>query len=304
MAEPGEHDEVPLKPVVSHVVEQWPAGTFLENIAVLPNGDFVISAHNRQQLHRASVRGGSSLLATLPVSPAGLIAAGDLIHVVAGEPGVGPHRLFAVGADGRVEERLAVPDSLFLNGFTPGRSGKAYTVDSIRGVVIEIDLNTATSRVVLRDERLTKCSEEPMLPGANGIKAGDDVLWITNTDRALVLRVELGEDGPTGRIDTFAERLRGDDLAVGAAGELYITNHIHNTLIRLRPNGERVAIAGPDEGMVGCTACVFGGTPETANDLFVTTTGGIVMPLGGVVREAKLVRLGVSVPGRPVAFLS
>ena len=54
--------------------------------------------------------------------------------------------------------------------------------------------------------------------------------------------------------------------------------------------------------MPGCTACVFGTAAETAGKLFVVTTGGIVMPLNGVVQEAKLVELDVGVTGRPVTF--
>ena len=64
-------------------------------------------------------------------------------------------------------------------------------------------------------------------------------------------------------------------------------------------DGRRVALAGPEQGMHGATACAFGvGTDDTA--LFVTTTGGIVMPVDDVPREAKLVRLDVARRGRPL----
>ena len=260
--------------------------------------------HSKLELIRVTRTGAWRPWASLPVPPAGIVAVDDAVFVVAGEPGQGPHRLFRVDADGAVEERMTVPDTLFLNGFTPGRPGHGYTVDSIAGTVIEIDLQHATSRVVVADELLTKCSAEPMMPGANGIKAGDDALWITNTDRALVLRAELGPDGPTGALDVVAEHLRGDDLALDSDGNLYITTHVHNTLVRLGPDGTRVALAGPDQGMAGCTACVFGPGPDDASALYVTTTGGLIMPLDGVVQEAKLIRLQVEATGRPVTFRS
>ncbi len=302
MGNPETHDPVALEPVAHKLIASWPVGTFLENIAVLEDGAFVISVHNHRQLLRVTPDGHGAVFAIISTSPAGLVAVDDGVFVVGGEPGQGPHHLFHVDLRGSVEQRMAVPDTLFLNGLTPGRPGRAYTVDSIRGNVIEIDLVAATSRVVLQDERLTKCSDEPMLPGANGIKLGDGAMFITNTDRALVLHAEMGDDGPTGVLTVVAEHLRGDDLALDADGDLYITNHIHNTLIRLKPGGERVAIAGPDQGMAGCTACVF--TPDDPTGLYVTTTGGIVMPLDGVVQEAKLVRLETGVRGHPVAFQS
>ena len=55
--------------------------------------------------------------------------------------------------------------------------------------------------------------------------------------------------------------------------------------------------------MHGATACAFGvGAEDTA--LFVTTTGGIVMPVDDVPREAKLVRLDVARRGRPLTVRS
>ena len=76
-------------------------------------------------------------------------------------------------------------------------------------------------------------------------------------------------------------------------------------MIRLDPStGKRTAIAGPDQGMAGSTACAFGTAPGDRASLFVTTTGGIVMPLDGVVQEAKLVRLETGVTGQPVTFRS
>lgn len=297
---PAPHDDAPLRPVPHRVVATWPVGYFVENIAPLPGGGFVVSVHNRRELHRVDADGAARLWATLPVSPAGLIAADDGVFAVGGEPGVGPHRLLKITGDGRVEDRGAIPDTLFLNGFTPGPPGRAYAVNSIAGVVLDIDLATGAAKIVLRDEKLTKSSADPLVPGANGIKAGHGALWITSTDRALVLRAPLGPDGPTGTAETVAERLRGDDLALDVDGDLYITNHIHNTLIRLRRNGARTAIAGPAEGMAGSTACAFGTRPEESSALFVTTTGGMIMPLDGIVQEAKLVRLEVGARGLPI----
>lgn len=80
-----------------------------------------------------------------------------------------------------------------------------------------------------------------------------------------------------------------------------ITTHVHNTLVRLDPDGRRVALAGPEQGMHGATACAFGvGADDGA--LFVTTTGGVVMPVDDVPREAKLVRLDVARRGRQLTF--
>ncbi len=299
---PAAHHEAPLRPVPHRFVATWPIGTFIENISVLADGGFALSIHNKRQLVRVDLDGTNLVWTEMPVSPAGSIAFRDGVLVVGGEIGEGPHKVYAVAGDGGVDERLAVPDTLFLNGFTSFSAHRAYTVDSLKGQIIEIDVARWTSRVVIADARLGKISDEPMLPGANGIKAGDGCLYVTNTDRALVLRADLAESGDVTGLTVIAEALRGDDLAVDDAGRLYITNHILNTLTRLNPDGsDRVAIAGPDQGMAGCTACAF--HPADPGALYVTTTGGLIMPLNGVPQEAKLVRLDVGVNGRPLAQL-
>jgi sugar lactone lactonase YvrE len=303
MAAPANHDAPKLEPVPHRFVASWPIGAFIENISVLADGGFALSVHNQRKLLRVERNGTNRLLADMPVSPAGSVAYHDGVLVVGGEIGQAPHKVYAVSGDGRVKEKLAVPDTQFLNGFTPVSAERAYTVDSLKGQIIEIDVARWMSRVVLTDERLGKCSDEPMLPGANGIKAGENCLYVTNTDRALVLRADLAETGSVTGLSVVAEALRGDDLALDDAGRLYITTHIHNTLIRLDPDGaNRVAIAGPDQGMPGCTACAF--HPADPGALYVTTTGGVIAPLDGVPQEAKLVRLEVGANGRPLARLA
>lgn len=297
--QPAPHRDDPLDPVAHQIVTTWPPGTFVENLAPLPDGDFVVSLHSRRELARVGRDGSRSTLAHLPVSPVGIVVDGDRLVVGGGEIGTIPQTVFTVGLDGHVQPLVEVPDSLFLNGFTPARAGFVYCVDSLLGVVFEIDLAAASARVVLHHDLLGKISADPMMPGVNGIALGDDALWLTNTDRAVVLRAGLGADGLDGSIDVAAEHLRGDDIALDEHGSVYVTTHIHNTLVRLDPDGRRVALAGPEQGMHGATACAFGvGADDTA--LYVTTTGGIVMPIDDVPREAKLVRLDVAVRGRPL----
>jgi len=298
---PATQQDARLEPVPHRVVASWPVGTFIENIAVLADGSFALSVHNQRQLLRVTRDGSSRLWAEMPVSPAGLVAFGDGVLAVAGEIGEPPHKVFQVNAAGQVERRLSVPDTAFLNGFTPISATRSVTVDSLKGRIIEIDVVGWTSRVLMEDERLGKISDEPMLPGANGVKPGDGCLYITNTDRALVLCAELSSRGDVSRLDVIAEALRGDDLAADAEG-LYVTNHIHNTLTRLDPDGGNpLAIADPEQGMPGSTACVF--HRDDPGALYVTTTGGLIMPLNGVPQKAKLVRLEVGAAGRPLPKL-
>lgn len=130
-----------------------------------------------------------------------------------------------------------------------------------------------------------------------------DKVFVTNTDRALILEIPLNPDGSAGGINVVAEGLRGDDMAFDALGNLYVTTHIHNSLVRLSPTGERVAIAGPEQGMPGSTSCAFGRRADDRDQLYVTTTGGLIMPFEGRPQEAKLLQASVGQRGYALPVL-
>jgi hypothetical protein len=290
----GRHDPPPLAPVPSRVITTWPAGTFVENLAPLPTGDVVVSVLSDNRLDLVSPDGSQRVLASTPAPPAGVVVYDDACFVLAGEPGTGPYQVLRVGFDGRVVEWLPVPDARWLNGFTLVDRSTAYTVDSVLGTVVRVDLHQPGARTVLRHDLLVKSTTMPGMPAVNGIAVRDDDLILTNTERAQVMRARPSPDGSVRGLEVIADHLRGDDLAVAPNGDLYVATHIHNTVVRLARDGGRVAVAGPDDGMAGATACAFGTSAQDMTSLYVTTTGGAFMPLDGIPQPAKLVRLDIT----------
>jgi hypothetical protein len=92
----------------------------------------------------------------------------------------------------------------------------------------------------------------------------------------------------------------GDDFAFGESGSLYVTTHPAQTLVCIDPSGKRTTIAGPDQGMVGATACAFGIAPGDKEALYVSTDGGFIVPYNDVLQDAKLVRLELGESGYPL----
>jgi hypothetical protein len=101
-------------------------------------------------------------------------------------------------------------------------------------------------------------------------------------------------------IEIAAGRLCADDFALGMSGSLYITTHPEHTLVRLDPSGARATLAGPEQGMIGSTACAFGRAPGDEKALYVTTYGGFLIPHENGIQEAKLVRMDVGESGWPL----
>jgi len=140
----------------------------------------------------------------------------------------------------------------------------------------------------------------PGYPGSNGIKIREGWAWISVSGRRLMVRVPIQPDGSAGDIEIAATRLEADDFAFGMSGSVYITTHPEHTLVRLDPSGARTTLAGPEQGMVGSTACAFGRAPSDEKVLYVTTDGGFLIPHESGIEDAKLVRMEVGESGWPL----
>jgi sugar lactone lactonase YvrE len=190
---------------------------------------------------------------------------------------------------------------MFANGLTPFDSAHLLLAESHLGQLCLIDLAAKRTDVWIEDERLTRAEGIPFLPGVNGVKRFHDAVTVSSTGRALMLRATVLPDGSAGPLEVIAERLRVDDLAFDAAGNAYLCTHIGHSLDRLTPVGDRVSLGGVAQGLAGSTACAFGRRGAERQALYITTTGGIVTPPGGVLQHARLVRLDVGVDGYPLS---
>ena len=301
---PGYHREPQLSLSPSEVVFEWDIGTFVENIAINSNDDIFVTIHNQKKValitrNPSSGKYEASTLAEFEKPPAGIaISSGGGVYVASSEIGVPGGSIVHVDKNGVQKEIVAIPDALFLNGFTPLSDKIAFVVDSLLGKIYKINLEDQSSVTWIQDTALTKISDVPLLPGINGIKVYNNFVYFTNTDRAQIYRIPILPDGTAGQIELVADEFRGDDFAFSENGNLYVTTHIHESVVRLTSsNGERATIAGPQEGLQGSTAAAFGQTEGNRETLFVTTTGGIINPSDGVIRNAKLVKINVGERG-------
>ena len=298
------HHPPPLAARPARVLTTWPLGTFVENLLVRADGDFLISVHSENRIERVGADGDRQVFAHLPAPPTSLVESGEDLFVFGGAPGQSPGYLWRVDAEGRVETRAEVRGALFLNGSSPFLSGSVLVVDSLRGAIFRLSLETGGVDTWFSHESLTKATTFPLMPGGNGLRIFERHVYVSNTDRAILVRVPIQADGSAGEIETVAEHLRADDFVFDSGGFAYLTTHIENTLLRLSPAGERLTIAGPDQGMAGSTAVRFGRTPPTQRSLFVTTTGGLIAPYQRTPQPAKLVRIDVDAQAAPIDFFT
>jgi sugar lactone lactonase YvrE len=298
------HDGGEFKPAPFRVVASWPASAFAENLDVAADGSVFVTLESHKRLDRYDPSTGEiAVFAELPSPPMGLaIDASGALWVTGGTMRTAPGYIWKISPKGEVRLWAEIPEATFMNGCAIHPNGRELLVcESSSNRVLSVDLREPGKWAVWLEDEAIGPGGHPLFPGANGIKIRQGEAWISVSARYLVVRVPILADGSAGVVREGWPEVLGDDFAFGASGSLYVTTHPASTVFKIDPSGERTTIAGPDQGVVGATACAFGRAPGDEHALYVTTDGGFIPPLdGSAVQDAKLVRLEVGEAGYPL----
>jgi hypothetical protein len=105
------------------------------------------------------------------------------------------------------------------------------------------------------------------------------------TDQNPIYRTPLRPDGTPRTLEVTHKSLHVDDFTFGEDGALCYTTHTLNTVGRVDTNGNRITSGGPEQELVGATACVFGRMAPLHRLLYVTTDGASSNPIPAVSRQ-------------------
>lgn len=283
--------------VTAKIVAEFPVNTFLENIAIDAQGDIFVTSYEEGKIYRLTPSGDKSELAKIDGTVAGIAVdrQGDLL--VASSIGSKTLAVFHINRNGTVETLVTLPDAIFLNGITYLRGDRYLIADSYKGAIWEVDATAKTARIWLQHERLARSDSNAPFPGVNGLKIYGNTLYASNTQRQQLIRIPLTSDYAPGTPEIFLTNINLDDFAFDAQGNLYGTTHVYNSVVRIAPDGQVTIIAKAEQGMTGSTALAFGRTQGDRTDVYVTTNGGMSLPLSTGVAPAKVVRLEVGIEG-------
>jgi hypothetical protein len=191
----------------------------------------------------------------------GLAVRGDELYgaLVSFVPEV-PAGIYRTSAAGAAATLFAShPEMAFPNGLAFADDGQLYVTDSAAGAVFRIAPDGAVSKW-LADPLLAGgkdfCGEGhgvgvPFDIGANGIAIDGDTIYVTNTDRASIVRIPIAADGsagtPSALVASSCDALSGaDGLAIAPDGELIVAvNHL-NKLVRVDGEGRVSTLAAGD----------------------------------------------------------
>nr|WP_040698246.1 SMP-30/gluconolactonase/LRE family protein [Nodosilinea nodulosa] len=288
--------KAPVAVAPAQTLAEFPVNTFLENIAVAASGDLFVTSYEEGKIYRITPAGAVSDYATIPSSAAGLAFDRQGNLLVAGVAEDKIPTLYRI-KDGIAEPVVAIAGAIFLNGMTYLTGDRYLIADSYKGAIWEVDVAAQTAKIWVQHERLARSDANHPFPAVNGIKRYGDMLYATNTQRQQLLRIPIQGDHTAGTPERWLTNVNLDDFAFDVNGTLYATTHVYNSVVSISPAGEVTTIATAAEGVAGSTALAFGRTGADRTRLYVTTNGGMSLPLPTGVEAARVVGLEVGVPG-------
>ncbi|MEH2128266.1 SMP-30/gluconolactonase/LRE family protein [Nostoc sp.] len=283
------------------VVTSFPINTFLENLAIAPDGTIFVTNHEVGEIVGISPDGNQQIHATVEGKVSGLAFTANGGLVATGWNADSIPVISLVANDGTVETLLKLPDAIFLNGITPLSNTQYLTADSYRGAIWLIDIAQPRVSIWLEHPMLARSNSENITPAANGLKRFGDFLYVSNTEKMLLLRIPIDTAVRPGEPETFVEQTNIDDFAFDVEGNLYGATHIYNSVVRIASDRSTTVIAQAEQGVIGSTAVAFGQTESDRTAIYVVTNGGMFLPPPTGVVPANVVRLEVGKPGYPLA---
>ncbi|MEA5449013.1 SMP-30/gluconolactonase/LRE family protein [Leptolyngbya sp. CCNP1308] len=294
MAPPDIYADAPVELVPAQSLVTFPVNTFLENLAIAPNGYIFVTSHEAGEIYKLDAQQTLSLYASIDGKVSGIAITGEDRFLINGWTAEGVP-FVATLFQGKVDSLHLIPDGAFLNGITPIDPQHYLMADSYRGAIWRFDLETQAADIWLEHPLLARNDVTDPFPAVNGLKRFGDFLYVSNTQQKLLLRIPLGEGLTAQEPEVFVSGTNIDDFAFDTDGNLYGATHVYNSVVRIDPQGHTTIIAQAEQGMTGCTAVAFYGP-----DLYVVNNGGMFLPPPGGVEPAQIVRLAVGAIGAPL----
>lgn len=283
--------------VPATTIAEFPINTFLENIVVDSQGHLLITSYEEGKIYQVTTTGTIKEYANVGGNAAGIALDRQGNVLVAGAASDKTATVFRIDGNGLVEPCLTIPDAIFLNGMTSLTGNRYLIADSYKGAIWEVDVVERTAQIWLQHKRLARSHPNHPFPAVNGLKIYNNTLYASNTQRQHLIRIPINSDYTPGTPELFLTNVNLDDFAIDVEGNLYATTHVYNSVVKITAQGNITTIATAKQGVPGSTALAFGRTGRDRTAIYVTTNGGMSLPLPSGLEAAKVIRLEVGIEG-------
>ncbi|KAF4226661.1 hypothetical protein CNMCM6457_007494 [Aspergillus fumigatiaffinis] len=283
----------PFTPTIRRV-SQFPLGTWVENIAVRPNGHLLVTLTSAAEIYEIDPFSVTSTDHTRPAfsfdgysNITGITEIETDIFVACVDSRYIWKLDFSIGNTPQASLVTMIPDAQLLNGVATLNSAKGIVViaDSSAGCIWRVDINTGEYEVILKDATM---HPEPILGlklGINGLKVLGNTIYYTNTPKKLFCRVQVDPISAraTSPIEVISDTIEADDFAITSSGVAYLASIYQNAITKVSPGGrsEIVTMSLNSSSIHNPTSAAFGRTMVDANVLYITSGGGSATSING-----------------------
>jgi hypothetical protein len=284
--------DTPKQIAKTETIAEFPVNTFLENIAVDKKGNLFVTSLEDGKIYKVSPVGKKTEFAQIKGKIAGLAFDKSENLIVTGWADGTTPSVFIVSKNGKLSSTTAIGGAMFLNGITPLKGDTFLIADSYKGAIWLFDAKAKSYQIWLADKMLLRGNEQNPIPAVNGLKIFKNTVYATNTQEQKILRIPILANGTASKPEVWLEKINGDDFVFDAAGNIFLTTHIYNNVLKIEPSGKATIIAESSD-VIGDTALAFG-KGKNKNTLFVVTNGGMSLPPKEGVQKAKIVKIEVT----------
>ncbi|KAH8765390.1 hypothetical protein F5883DRAFT_99293 [Diaporthe sp. PMI_573] len=325
------HDS-PFRKAETRTIYQFPNNTYVENLAVRPNGQILVNVLTSPQVwlidpelpDRAvlvhefpSVLG---LSAIVEYQPDVFAIAGGNVSLGTGEAFVDSWSIWSLDLSGinitsnesisaqppAISKIADVPSARFLDGMAllSGPWKQLLIVGDVRtGTIYSVDMATGGYAVVINNTLTSPAPDYAFGPSAtNGIQIRDDMMYFANIGQKTLntVRLDVSDGTPVGEFETIAHTLgpldQWDDFALDDEGNVWMAAGGANTIQKINTHTGDVRIVAGDVNSTSIaepTSAKFGRRESDSTVLYVTTAGGLATPVNGdITIGGQLVAVG------------
>ncbi|KAH8704458.1 hypothetical protein GQ44DRAFT_716699 [Phaeosphaeriaceae sp. PMI808] len=321
-AKPKFNTKLPLP--ARTVAQLGTSPTWLENIAVRANGDLLVTQlaptpvlytvknpTSRQatldsiyQWHEPNITIFLGITETFP-DTFNIVAGNATANATgyAGTYSVWEAKFNSPKSSKSVVRKVAnVPEAMFLNGIIPlpSRPEVVLIPDSQFGLLFRLDTRTGKSEIIADRPEFKPYPERQNKTvgfGINGVRIRGGYLYFSNSNLVTIFRIPITSDGYVAQkgkaqvkiyADLSVATTFVDDFAFSDDGTLWAVSNDGNTVVAVSPDGKKIQeVAGSRNQLTtaGGTAGAFGRTKDDRNVFYVSTAGGLDLPVNGTLTE-------------------
>ncbi len=286
-------ENVPKKIMQGEVFASFPVNTFLENIAINEDGDLFVTSLDEGAVYKINSKGEKEVYSKTKGKLAGIIYISAQTFLLNGWNEEGIPTVYFLKKDKEIIPLIHPADALFLNGIASLTNNIFLICDAYKGCIWKYNSDANRAEIWLQHPLLSRIDDTNPMPAANGIKIFKGTVFVSNTAKQLLIKISLN-DTDAGIPELFMEKVNLDDFAIDNNGDIYAATHIYNSAVKITQQKQMVIIGEAEQGLAGSTAVAFGKREDDKNCIYVTTNGGMSLPLPKGVQEGRIIKIKIT----------